>query len=95
MKNLLHLAVIVSSISISGLAMANESYSNFPTISSEFKAKEACQSWLAEKTAKYGERVISAASGCSSVKERAFSSGSSHAPSYRTKIVGTVILDTL
>jgi len=95
MKKLFTLALIASAISISGAALAEESYSNFPTISSEFKSKELCQSWLSEKTAKYGERVIANASGCESLRVRAMNSGSSHAPSYKTKIQGTVVLDTL
>ena len=95
MKKTLTFALIASALSISGLAFAEESYSNFPTISSEFKTTALCQSWLAEKSAKYGERVITSASGCESIRERAMTSGSSHAPSFRTTILGTVTLDTL
>jgi hypothetical protein len=95
MKKLLNLALVASAISISGAALADESYSNFPTISSEFKTRELCQSWLGEKTAKYGERIIANASGCESVRVRLMSSGSTHAPSYKTIIKGTVVLDTL
>jgi|GEM_PF-6342643 len=95
MKKLLNLALVASAISISGAALAEESYSNFPTISSEFKTRELCQSWLSEKTAKYGERIIASASGCESVRVRAVTSGSTHAPSFKTEIKGRVVLDTL
>ncbi len=95
MKNLLKIALIASAISISGAAFADENYSNFPTITSEFKTRELCQSWLSEKSSKYGERVIGVATGCTSVRERQSTSGSSHIPSYKIKIVGSVVLDTL
>lgn len=93
MKKIISLALITLAISIS--ASAEENYSNFPTITSDFQSKEVCHTWLAEKTAKYGERVISAASGCTSIRVRELTSGSVHAPSFKTKIVGTVVLDTL
>lgn len=90
MKKFLALSLVVSSV-----AMAADSYSNFPTISSEFKSSEACASWMAEKTAKYGERIIASASGCSVERERVMGSGSIKAPQYKKIVVGKVVLDTL
>ena len=93
MKSLLTVALIASGIAASGSAFA-EKFSNFPTISDKFQSSESCQVFVAEKTAKYGARVLSAS--CQAVVERSLNdTGSIHAPTMVKSVVGTVILDTI
>jgi hypothetical protein len=93
MKKLMGLALLTLTFH----SFSQDSYSNFPTISNEFKTKEECQEWLSSKKETYSSRVIRSekATGCFSRRVHMPSSHSSKVPRFRTVIEGKVTLDTL
>ena len=68
-------------------------YSNFPTITEKTQTIEACQSFVAEQSAKYGARVLK--SSCDVVRERTAGGSSNHGAPDNISIKATVIIDTL
>jgi hypothetical protein len=94
MKKVFALTLVACAFSVS--AFASETYFNFPTITSEFKKSDVaeCQAWLAEKTAKYGDRILASQSGCKEISVRVHNS-SSKAPQSKSVIKGTVVLESL